>query len=61
MTSKDLIQSGLCDDLGEVLDAFPMEFLDDFGLGGSMSLADRDAGPKRDIVSQFWRRPTRCP
>lgn len=31
MTSNDLIECGLCDDLAEVFEQFPMEFLSDFG------------------------------
>ena len=38
MSSEELIQSGLCDDLAEVFDEFPLEWLDDYGrlpsLGG---------------------------
>lgn len=31
MTALDLISSGLCDDLAEVFEQYPLEFLDDFG------------------------------
>jgi len=44
MTSMELIQAGLCDDLVEVFEQFPLEYLDDFA--GPVAVCGYDANER---------------
>jgi hypothetical protein len=53
MTTDDLISCGWCEDLAEVFDQFPLEYLDDFGgvtqnLGGPIHIGRQSAKLRRD-------------